>query len=172
MAPSAPPPSGGMPQFDVSKWPGEIFWILVVFGVLYLVLARVLLPRIGGTIEARESHISGEVAEARGLRDQASREAETAKVEMAEARARARKLAEDAAAEAKAVAARRRSAEDARLGEVLAAADARIAVARAEAMSHVRAIAAEAGAAMVQRLTGRPASEAEIASALPSAAAS
>lgn len=37
----------GMPQLDVSTWPNQIFWLLVTLTVIYFVLTRVALPRIG-----------------------------------------------------------------------------------------------------------------------------
>ena len=46
--------SGGLPQFDFSWWGGEIVWMLVIFGILYLLFARVFVPRVGGAIAARE----------------------------------------------------------------------------------------------------------------------
>jgi len=47
--------SGGLPQFDLAQWPGEIVWALVVFLVLYLLFTFVFVPRVGGTIDARQS---------------------------------------------------------------------------------------------------------------------
>ena len=46
--------SGGLPQFDLTQWAGQMIWALVIFAVLYFVIARVFVPRLGGTIEARE----------------------------------------------------------------------------------------------------------------------
>jgi F-type H+-transporting ATPase subunit b len=163
---------GGLPQFDMAPWPGEIFWALLIFGVLYFLIAKVFLPRVAGTIDDREDRISGDIGDARRARDAAREEMETAAGELAAARARAQKLAHDAQAEAKAAATARQAQEEARLAEALAAAEARIAVARAAAMVHVRAIAVETAQAMVARLTGAEASADEVERALPGALAS
>ena len=45
--------SGGLPQFDVSQWPGQMVWMLIIFGVMFVLFARVFVPRIGETIAAR-----------------------------------------------------------------------------------------------------------------------
>jgi len=161
--------AGGLPQFDFSWWAGEIFWMLVVFGVLFALFARVFVPRLGGTIAAREDKIGGDIGEARRLRDEAEAQSQAAAGELAQARGRAQRLAADAKTAAAAESHARQSAEEARLGQVLAEAEARIASARAEAMTHVRQIAAEAAEAIVERLTGEKAGVAEIERALASA---
>ncbi len=165
-APPAEAAHSGLPQFDLAYWPGQIIWALVIFGVLYFLFARVFVPRVGGAIEAREDKIAGDIGDARRLRDEAQAQAAAAAEEMTQARARAQKIASDAKAEAKAAATARQAEEDAKLGEVMGAAETRIAAARAEAMSHVRAIAADTAHAMIERLTGAAASPAEVEQAL------
>lgn len=170
MAVPTPPPeaahSSGLPQFDLAQWPGQIVWALIIFGFLYFLFSKVFIPRIGGGIDDREDRIAGDIGDARRLRDEAQAHAAAAAEEMAAARNRAHKVASDAKEAAKAAAALRQAQEDAKLAEVLGAAEARIAAARAEAMGHVRAIAADTAAAMIERLTGAPASGAEVERAL------
>lgn len=160
--------SGGLPQFDFSWWAGEIFWMLVVFGALLLLFSRVVVPRLGGAIAARDAKIGGDIGEARRLRDEAEAQSKAAAGELTQARARAQKLAADAKAAAAAEAARSQAIEDARLAQVLADAEARINAARAEAMGQAPAIASEAAAAIVEKLTGRVVSGAELERALAS----
>ncbi len=158
--------AGGLPQFDLAQWPGQIVWALGVFLVLYLLFAFVFVPRVSATIEHREDKISGDIGDARRLRDEAQAEADAAAAEMDEARARAHRVAGEARAAAKAQADARQAEEDAKLAAILAEAEGRIAVARGQAMTHVRAIAADTAAAMVERLTGLAASPGELESAL------
>jgi F-type H+-transporting ATPase subunit b len=162
--------ASGLPQFDIGQWPGEMVWVLAIFLVLYLLFAFVFVPRVGGTINAREDSISGDIGDARRLRDEAQAQADAAAAEMGEARARAHRVATEARAAAKAAAAERQAEEDRKIGVRLAEAEARIGAVRAEAMTHVRGIAAETAAAMVERLTGQGASSAEIDAALPTEA--
>lgn len=158
--------SGGLPQFDPAHWAGQIFWLLIIFVVLYVVLSKVLLPKVGGTIEAREGKIAGDLAEARRLRDEAEAESKTAAAETAEARSRSQKMAADAKAKANAEAATRQAAEEEKLNARLAEAEASIAAARTQAMGNVKTIAAAAAAAIVEKLTGAAPESAEVASAL------
>ena len=95
---------GGLPQLDVAQWPGQIVWMLIIFTVLYVLFAKVFVPRVGGTIDEREDKIAGDIGAARKLRDAAQADADAAAGEMTQARARAQKLALDAQGEAKAAA--------------------------------------------------------------------
>jgi hypothetical protein len=85
--------SAGLPQFDLGQWPGQMVWMLIVFGVMLLLFARVFVPKVGGTIAAREDKIGGDIGQARRLRDEAEAQAKAAAEELAQARARAQKLA-------------------------------------------------------------------------------
>jgi F-type H+-transporting ATPase subunit b len=160
--------SGGLPQFDLAQWPGQMVWMLVIFAVLFVLFRYVFVPKIGGTIAAREDKIGGDIGQARRLRDEAEAQAKAAADELAQARARAQRLAADAKAAATAETEKRQAAEEERLAGVLAEAEGRINAARTEAMSQVRGIAAEAASAIVARLTGQGADAAEVERALAS----
>jgi F-type H+-transporting ATPase subunit b len=143
-APAGEHEAGGLPQFDMYWWPGEIAWFLIFF-VIILVFMRVFaVPRIGGAIDEREEHISGQIAEARRMKDEADAQADAAGAETAQARQRAQKVASDARAKAQ------------------AEAEGRIAAMRDSAMGNVQAIAQDAAQAIVQQLTGKAASTAEL----------
>src|SRR5580658_1000640 len=92
--------SAGLPQFDLGQWPGQMVWMLIIFGVLLFLFARVIVPRVGGTIAAREDKIGGDIGEARRLRDEAEAQSRAAADELAQARSRAQKMAADAKAAA------------------------------------------------------------------------
>jgi F-type H+-transporting ATPase subunit b len=145
-------------------------WLLAIFLVLFLLFRFVFVPRVGGTISAREDKISGDIGDARRLRDEAEAQAAAAAAEMGEARTRAHKVAADARNAAKADAAARQAEEDRKIAARLADAEGRIGALRAEAMTHVRAIAADTAAAMVEHLTGAGVDKAEIDAALPAEA--
>lgn len=153
---------GGLPQLQFEQWPGQIVWLLIVFAILYVLLSKLFLPRVGGALEARDAKIAGDMAEARSLRDQAEAEAKAADAEMSEARTRASRTAAEAKARSTAEATQRQAAQEAELGEKLAAAEARIHASRDKAMGEVRGIAAETAAAIAEKLTGVPATQAEI----------
>tara|TARA_B100001250_G_scaffold257196_1_gene221425 strand:- start:885 stop:1475 length:591 start_codon:yes stop_codon:yes gene_type:complete len=49
--------SGGMPQLNPEFWVSQIFWLVLSFGILYLVLSKIVLPKISDTLETRKSQI-------------------------------------------------------------------------------------------------------------------
>ena len=158
--------SAGLPQFDRAWWGGQIVWIAIIFLGLYLVLAKVLLPKVGGAIDAREGKIAGDIADARGMKSEAEAQAAAAAAEIADARSKAQKLASDAKAKSAAQSAERRAVEEAKLNERLAVAEGEIRAARDQAMTNVSAIAVETAQAIVERLTGDKVTKTAVKAAL------
>ncbi len=158
--------SSGLPQFDPVWWPGQIVWLLIIFTVVFVMMKLVFIPRVGGTIAKRNDQIAGDIAAARELKAQAEAQAEEAAAETAQARAQSRRLAEEAKGRARAEAQERQAVEEARIAERMAAAEADIRVAREKAMTSVRAVASDTAGAIVEKLTGKPATSAEVDRAL------
>lgn len=157
--------SSGLPQFDFSWWPGQIAWFLIMFFTVLAFVRFFAAPKLGGTIEAREGKIAGDISDARRMKDEADAQAQAAAVEAAQGRAQAQKVAAEARAKAQAEIAARLAEEDAKLAAAGAQAEARIAQARDKAMTNVSAIGAEAAQAIVEKLTGKTATSAELAAA-------
>jgi F-type H+-transporting ATPase subunit b len=160
-----PATASGLPQFDLAQWPGEAVWMLAIFVVLFLLFSRVFVPRVGGTISAREDRIAGDIGDARRLKAQADEEAAAGAAETAQARARAQRLALDAKARAQAESASAGALEEAKLAEQLAKAELQIAATRDQAMSNVRQIALEAAGSIVEKLTGTAPTAAQLSAA-------
>jgi F-type H+-transporting ATPase subunit b len=144
------PPFDQIGEFGVS----QIFWLIVTFAVLYVFVAFVFLPKIRKTIESRDGAIKKDVAEAAALSGKADASVKEFEAKIAEARARARDTAAKAKAEADKVSAAATAAKEAELNTRLAAAETRIGKMRADAMANVSAVAEDAAAAIVERLTG------------------
>ena len=49
--------SGGMPQLDPEFWFSQIFWLIITFGILYLVLSKLILPKISDNLETRKLQV-------------------------------------------------------------------------------------------------------------------
>ena len=49
--------SGGMPQLNPEFWISQIFWLTLTFGILYIVLSKLILPKISNNLESRKSQI-------------------------------------------------------------------------------------------------------------------
>ncbi len=53
--------SGGMPQLNPEFWISQIFWLTLTFGILYIVLSKIILPKISSNLELRKSQIQENV---------------------------------------------------------------------------------------------------------------
>jgi len=150
-------PAGGkemFPPFQKETFPSQLFWLTITFVALYVVLARIALPQIGGIFQARRERISGDLAEAQKLKDQSDAALAAYEKALAEARGRAQSIADESGHRLKAEAEERRKALESELNVKLAEAERTIAATKAAAMANVHAIAAEAAAAIVERLIG------------------
>ena len=61
--------SGGMPQLDPEFWISQIFWLTITFGILYLVLSKLILPKISANLELRKSKIQENIEAAEKQRE-------------------------------------------------------------------------------------------------------
>ena len=61
--------SGGMPQLNPEFWVSQIFWLTLTFGVLYVVLSKLILPKISANLELRKSQIQENVEAAEKQRE-------------------------------------------------------------------------------------------------------
>ena len=160
---------GGFPPFQAETFPSQLFWLVITFVVLYAVMAKVALPRVGSIIEARRTRIDGDLAEAHKLKASADEAMASYEKALAEARGRAQVIANEMRERLNAEAERNRKALDDKLNAKLADAEKTIAGTKAQAMSNVRAIAVDAAGAIVARLTGSAAADDAVDSAVDSA---
>ncbi len=162
---------GAFPPFDASTFGGQIFWLIVTFGVLYWLLSKVALPRVASTIADRSDRIDNDLKAAAGLQEQAKAAGEAYEKLLADAKANAQGIGQKAKDEAAAEAETRRKAVETDVASRIAASEASIAEARAKAMSNVNGIAADAAAEIVKRITGVAPKADELTSAVGAARA-
>src|SRR5210317_1160726 len=62
--------SGGMPQLNPEFWISQIFWLTLTFGLLYIVLSKLILPKISANLESRKSQISDNIEAADKQREE------------------------------------------------------------------------------------------------------
>lgn len=162
--------SGGLPQFEFQHWFGQIVYLLFLFVLLYLLMAKVFAPRIRRVFDERAATIASAIEAARQVQAEAAGQAEAAKAEVEQARASARATAAAAKARVTDEANARAEAEEAVVNARIAEAETAIGKTRDAAMTQVSTIAAETASAIVERLTGKAPSAAEAAAAVKGAA--
>jgi F-type H+-transporting ATPase subunit b len=171
-ASTAVPAPGGheavFPPFDTATFAGQILWLAIFFGLLYWLMSKIALPRVAGTLQARDEKIAGDLKAAQAARDQADASRVAHEKTLAEAKSRSQAMAQSASAEAAAALDARRKSLTADLDAKLAASEKQIGEMRAKAMSNVDDIARDAAQLIVRQLSGHEVSADEAARAVAS----
>ena len=155
-----------MPQLDISTFTPQLFWLAVWFVILYLLMAKLGLPRIAVAIEARRRRREDDLASAAQLKEEAEAANAAFLRTMATARAEAQALLKETGDRLAAKAAQRQRALAADLASQIAAAEQRIADTKEAALSEVRGIAIDVGRSVVEKLTGSAPEAASLAAAV------
>jgi F-type H+-transporting ATPase subunit b len=142
------------PPFQKDTFASQLVSLLIAFVALYLIVSKIALPRVGGLIDARQKAVEGDLAEAQKLKDASADALKAYESELAAARSRAQAIGAETREKLNAASEAERKTLEQRLSLKLAEAEKTIASTRETAMRNVRGIAAEAAAAIVQRLTG------------------
>ncbi|WP_420857582.1 F0F1 ATP synthase subunit B' [Marivivens marinus] len=129
----------GMPQLCFDWFPNQIFWLAITLIVIFFVLSRIALPRIGAVLAERAGTITNDIAAAEELKQKAE-----------EAEAAYHKALADARAEANAIVAEARAEIQAELDAELAKADAQIAAKAAEGEKAIAEIRKDATKSVTQ----------------------
>jgi F-type H+-transporting ATPase subunit b len=169
-------PEGGehakvFPPLDPGTFAPQLVWLALTFGLLYLLLRRVVLPRVGEVIEERSDRIKRDLGLADKLK--ADTEAALANYEQAlgEARTKANALAKSMRDTLAAEVDKERAKVEAEVAAKLAEAERRIAETKAKALAGVSDIAGEVAGAIITRLIGKEVSKDEVQKALVQRAA-
>ena len=152
--PAAAHAEGGMPQFDVTSFDSQIFWLVISFGLLYFRMSTLVLPRIGNTIEAREAKIQGDLAAAQQANDAARIAAVAHDKVLAEARNKVHATIHAATEAAAAETAARINSVAHSLGVNVAAAERRIEAQREQSLDALASLATEISTSILGKLVG------------------
>ena len=142
------------PPFQKDTFASQLVSLAIAFVALYLIVSRIALPRVGGVLDARQNAIDGDLTAAQKLKDESDAALKAYESELAAARSRAQAIGAETREKLNAASEVERKRLEDRLSVKLADAEKTIAATRTTAMGNVRGIAAEAAAAIVQRLTG------------------
>jgi len=157
---------GGFPPFQAQNFVSQLVWLAIAFVLLYVLMAKLALPRVGAAIETRQKRIDDDIAEAGRLKQDSDAAIAAYEKALADARAGAQTIAgemrERQAAEAETT---RKRLED-QLNAKLADAEKSIAATKEAAMRNVRGIAEDAARAIVERLIGKAPSDGAVGAAV------
>ncbi len=145
------------PPFETSTFPSQLLWLAITFGALYYFMANKALPAVGKVIEDRKARIAKDLDDAAAMQQKADEAAAAHAKMLADARLKARGVAQEARDKLAADSDAKRKVLEDQLAAKLAAAEGQIAATRTQAMTNVSALARDAASAIFERLLGRPA---------------
>ncbi len=162
-----------MPQIAqiAATYASQIFWLLIIFGLIYFVIGKGMLPKIEATVDARDQKIAADLAAAEAARAKADETEASYRARIEEARAAALKATQDAKSAATAEAEKRVKSADAELAAKAAEADAALKAAQAKALAEIENVAAEAAQEIIAKISGITVDKADAAGAVKAALA-
>lgn len=151
------------PPFDTANFLPQIVWLALIFGLLYVLMSRLALPRVASILSERETKIASDLDASRQLQDKAQAAAAANEEKLRATRAEAQAIGRDAQQQAAAQTAAQRATSEQEFSAKLAASDRQIADAKLKALGNVEQIAVDAAASILEKLTERRVEPASLA---------
>ena len=160
-----------MPQISqISEiFASQLFWLIVSFGLIYIVIGRGMLPKIEATVGERDRRIADDLAAAERARAEADSREEAYRTQLESNRAEALKVTQAAKQAAAHSTEQQIKAADAELDQKVSAAEAEIRAAAQAALVDIENVAADAAQEMVAKLSGAPVSREQATQAVRTA---
>ena len=146
--------SGGMPQLNPEFWVSQIFWLTITFGFLYLVLSKLILPKISANLEIRKSQISDNIEAADRQREDSEKKLKEYDDILFQSKIDATSILNQAREKALKDINTKKDILDNQITEEIEKAEKEINQLRKEAPSKINKIAIETSAVLVQKLIG------------------
>lgn len=157
---------GGLPQLNPNDFAPQLIWLALTFGVLWFLMAKVALPKVGGVIEARAQRIQRDLDEAVRLKGETEQALADYEASLASARGRASGIAKDIRDKLTTEVDAERGKVEKQVASRVADAEKRIKDMKIRAMTEVGQIASDTAEAIVAELLGKPAAKEAVAGAV------
>ena len=146
--------SGGMPQLNPEFWVSQIFWLIITFGILYVVLSKLILPKISTNLELRRSQISDNIEAADKQREDSETKIKEYDEVISKGKTEAKNIFNQAREKALKDINSKREVLDKQIDEEVKKAEEEINKLRLEAPAKINKIAIETSSELVQKLIG------------------
>ena len=133
----------------------QLFWLLVVFGIIYFFIGRGMVPKIQSVVEQRDAKIAEDLAAAQRAREEAEAVEAAYRERIEASRSEALKVAQEAKQQAALETEKRLKSIDDQIAARVTEAETRIRAAAEEARRELEPVAAEAASDLVGKLTGQ-----------------
>ena len=146
--------SGGMPQLNPEFWISQIFWLTLTFGILYVVLSKLILPKISANLELRKSQIQENIEAAEKQRESVESKLKEYDDVILKSKLKAKNIFKDAREKALKNINSKKETLDKQIDEEIKKAEQEIIVLKKSAPEKINKIAIETSSELVKKLIG------------------
>ena len=146
--------SGGMPQLNPEFWVSQIFWLTLTFGILYVVLSKLILPKISNNLESRKSQILENIEAAEKQREDSEAKLEEYEKIISKSKLEAKNIFSQSREKVLKDISAKREVLDKQIDEEISKAEHEINNLRKSAPDKISMIAIETSSELIQKLIG------------------
>jgi F-type H+-transporting ATPase subunit b len=158
--------SGGLPQLNPTDFTPQLIWLAITFVLLYVIMDKIALPRVGEVIEERRDRVQRDLDAAARLKNETDKALAAYEQALADARGNAHAIAKETRERLASEVDQERSRVEGQINAKLTEAETRIAATKDKALQSVGDIATETARAVVARLLGQDVSADEAKAAV------
>ena len=146
--------SGGMPQLNPEFWISQIFWLTLTFGILYIVLSKIILPKISSNLELRKSQIQENIEAAEKQRESVESKLKEYDDVILKSKLKAKNIFKDAREKALKNINSKKETLDKQIDEEIKKAEQEINILKKSAPEKINKIAIETSSELIKKLIG------------------
>ena len=146
--------SGGMPQLNPEFWISQIFWLTLTFGILYIILSKLILPKISDNLESRKSQILENVEAAEKQRQNSEEKLKEYEKIVLKSKMEAKSIFNQAREKALKDISAKKEVLDKQIDDEVGKAEQEIKVLQTGAAEKINKIAIETSSELIQKLIG------------------
>ena len=146
--------SGGMPQLNPEFWVSQIFWLTLTFGILYVVLSKLILPKISNNLESRKSQILENIEAAEKQRKDSEAKLEEYEEIISKSKHEAKNIFSQSREKVLKDISAKREVLNKQIDEEISKAEQEISTLRESAPDKINTIAIETSSELIQKLIG------------------
>ena len=146
--------SGGMPQLNPEFWISQIFWLTLTFGILYIILSKIILPKISSNLELRKSQIQENIEAAEKQRESSESKLKEYDDIVLKSKLKAKNIFKDAREKALKNINSKKETLDKQIDEEIKKAEQEINILKKSAPEKINKIAIETSSELVKKLIG------------------
>ncbi len=155
--------SGGMPQLNPEFWISQIFWLIITFGILFIVLTKVILPKISDNLETRKSQILENIETADKQKEESQKKIEEYEKIILESKLKAKSYFNEAREKILNDISKKRAALEKDLDEEIGEVEKELSDVKNKSGEKINKIAAETSAELIKELIGEEVNSSSIA---------